>query len=123
MPSGDVLRRAAETGATPYDIPGVELSSEIDGLQAHILGYFIDPSSASLQHEFAWMNATRQARIQQICVNLNAAGIPIDPEEVILTGAMAIWAYLVAFHQLHGRTRRILYRDGRGAEVLVAAHG
>jgi predicted metal-dependent phosphoesterase TrpH len=64
-------------------IPGVELSSEIEGLQAHILGYFVDPSSASLQREFAWMNATRQARIQQICANLNAAGIPIDPADVL----------------------------------------
>ncbi len=64
-------------------IPGVELSSEIDGLQAHILGYFIDPDSASLQSEFAWMNATRQARIQQICANLNAAGIDIDPADVL----------------------------------------
>ncbi len=65
-------------------IPGVELSSEIGGLQAHILGYFIDLDSESLQCEFAWMNATRQARVQQICVNLNAAGIPIDPADVLL---------------------------------------
>lgn len=65
-------------------IPGVELSSEIDGLQAHILGYFIDFDSEPLQREFAWMNATRQDRIQQICTNLNAAGIPIDPADVLL---------------------------------------
>jgi predicted metal-dependent phosphoesterase TrpH len=63
-------------------IPGVELSSEIEGLQAHILGYFIDPASESLQGEFAWMNATRQARIRQICANLVNAGIPIDCADV-----------------------------------------
>lgn len=63
-------------------VPGVELSSEVDGLQAHILGYFIDFDSESLQREFAWMNATRQARVLQICANLNAAGIPVDPAEV-----------------------------------------
>lgn len=68
-------------------IPGVELSSEIEGLQAHILGYFIDPASESLQREFAWMNATRQTRIQQICANLNAAGIAIDPDEVLALSA------------------------------------
>jgi hypothetical protein len=28
VPSGDVLRMAKETGATPYDIPGVEFSHE-----------------------------------------------------------------------------------------------
>ncbi|MEP7009314.1 MAG: hypothetical protein ABJC13_03230 [Acidobacteriota bacterium] len=53
----------------------------------------------------------------------NLSALEIDPEEVVLTGGMAIWAYLVVFHQLHGRTRRIVYRDGRGQEILVAAHG
>ena len=47
----------------------------------------------------------------------------IDREEVTLTGSMAIWAYLVAFHFLHGKTKRIYYEDGRGVRVLVAAHG
>jgi hypothetical protein len=53
----------------------------------------------------------------------NLRGLEIDPEEVVLTGGMAIWAYLVVFHYMHGRTRRIVYEDGRGDRVLVAAHG
>lgn len=53
----------------------------------------------------------------------NLTALAIDPEEVTLTGGMAIWAYLVAFHFLHGRTRRIHYEDGRGERVLIAAHG
>jgi hypothetical protein len=53
----------------------------------------------------------------------NLGKLPIDPDEVILTGSMAIWAYLAVFHFLHGRTRRIYYEDGRGNRVLVAAHG
>jgi hypothetical protein len=53
----------------------------------------------------------------------NLRELEIDPEEVVLTGGMAIWAYLVAFHYMHGRTRRIVYEDGRGERVLVAAHG
>jgi hypothetical protein len=53
----------------------------------------------------------------------NLERLPIDPDEVILTGGMAIWAYLVVFHFLHGKTRRIYYEDGRGNRVLVAAHG
>lgn len=64
-------------------IPGVELSSEIEGLQAHILGYFIDPESESLQREFAWMNESRRERIGRIVRNLNEAGIPIDIEDVM----------------------------------------
>lgn len=57
----------------------------------------------------------------RIVANLGA--MEIDPEEVVLTGSMAIWAYLVVFHFLHGRTRRIYYEDGTGRRVLVAAHG
>lgn len=53
----------------------------------------------------------------------NLAKVEIDPEEVTLTGGMAIWVYLVVFHLLHGRTRRVSYDDGRGTSVLVAAHG
>jgi hypothetical protein len=53
----------------------------------------------------------------------NLARMEIDPAEVVLTGSMAIWAYLVVFHFLHGRTRHILYEDGQGRRVLVAAHG
>jgi hypothetical protein len=54
---------------------------------------------------------------------VNLQNMSIDPEEVILTGSMAIWAYLAVFHFLHGRTRRIYYEDGRGDRFLVAAHG
>jgi hypothetical protein len=53
----------------------------------------------------------------------NLRGMEIDPDEVVLTGSMAIWAYLVVFHFLHGKVRRIYYEDGRGVRILVAAHG
>lgn len=53
----------------------------------------------------------------------NLDTMPIDHDEVVLTGGMAIWAYLAVFHFLHGKTKRIFYEDGRGQRVLVAAHG
>jgi hypothetical protein len=53
----------------------------------------------------------------------NLERMQIDPAEVTLTGAMAVWAYLVVLHYLHGRTARIYYKDGMGNLVLVAAHG
>ena len=53
----------------------------------------------------------------------NLVYLPIDSEEVVLIGGMAIWAYLVVFHALHGKTKRIYYEDGRGERILVAAHG
>jgi hypothetical protein len=56
-------------------------------------------------------------------IGRNLVALDVDPEEVVLTGGMAIWAYLTVFHLLHGRTRRSHYQDGRGNRVLVAAHG
>lgn len=56
-------------------------------------------------------------------ITANLAQIAIDPEEVVITGSMAVWAYLVVFHYLHGRTKRIYYQDGIGRLILVAAHG
>lgn len=43
-------------------------------------------------------------------------------EEIILSG-MAIWAYLVVFHIVVHRFRRIYYDDGKpDGRVLVAVH-
>lgn len=47
---------------------------------------------------------------------------PAERDEVVLTGPMAIWAHLVAFHQVVHRFSRVVYDDGRGNEVLVAQH-
>ena len=43
--------------------------------------------------------------------------------EMTLTGAMAVWAYLVVFHLVVHRFNRVYYDDGRGNKVLIAAHG
>ena len=53
--------------------------------------------------------------------NINAMEIATD--EVVLTGPMAVWAYLVVFHAIVHRTARVLYNDGRTGNHTVAAHG
>lgn len=45
-------------------------------------------------------------------------------DEVVLTGPMAIWSYLLVFHAVVHAYRRVYYSDGRGgADLLIAAHG
>jgi hypothetical protein len=56
-------------------------------------------------------------------VGENIAAMAIDPEEVNLTGPMAVWSYLVVFHTVVHKTRKVFYDDGRGNRILVAAHG
>lgn len=46
-----------------------------------------------------------------------------DREEILLTGPMAVWAYMVVFHIVVHKFARVWYDDGRGNCVLVAAHG
>ena len=46
-----------------------------------------------------------------------------DTDTVTLTGPMAVWAYLVVFHAVVHRFRRVYYDDGRSGPMLVAAHG
>ncbi|MDQ3013915.1 MAG: hypothetical protein M3X11_24840 [Acidobacteriota bacterium] len=56
---------------------------------------------------------------QRIVEKLVADGV----EEITLTGAMAIWAYLVVFHSAVHRFRAVYYDDGKpGGKILIAAH-
>ncbi len=46
-----------------------------------------------------------------------------EVEELTLTGAMAIWAYLIVFHIAVHRFSAIYYDDGRpGGKLLVSTH-
>lgn len=46
-----------------------------------------------------------------------------ERDEVVLTGPMAVWSYLVVFHAVVHAFRRVSYDDGRTGAVLIAAHG
>lgn len=59
--------------------------------------------------------------IEVIGRNINA--VDIDKEEVVLTGPMAVWAYLIVFHAVVHKTRCVKYDDGRSGTVIVAKHG
>jgi hypothetical protein len=45
-----------------------------------------------------------------------------DRSEVVLTGPMAVWAYLVVFHIVVHKFSRVYYDDGRSGAVLIAQH-
>lgn len=44
-------------------------------------------------------------------------------ERVVLTGPMAVWAYMVVFHAVVHRVREVVYDDGRNPPVVIARHG
>lgn len=72
------------------------------------------------------LNLTTPVKEAVNIMGRNAAKIVSETEtrdEVVLTGPMAVWAYLVVFHAVVHAFARVYYDDGRGNKVLVAAHG
>lgn len=64
-------------------ITGVELSSEIDGTDIHVLGYFIDPENSSFAAKLREMKDARFFRAKKIVENLNKQGIDLRFETVL----------------------------------------
>jgi predicted metal-dependent phosphoesterase TrpH len=72
-------------------IPGVELSSEIGNADLHILGYYIDYTSPSLNKMLREMKDARYSRARKMVENLNRQGIDLRFETVLsMAGVGAI---------------------------------
>lgn len=56
-------------------------------------------------------------------VGRNVAAMDLHGDEVTITGPMAVWAYLIVFHAVVHRFKKVYYDDGRSGVVIVAAHG
>ena len=48
---------------------------------------------------------------------------PEARESVTLTGPMAVWSYLIVFHEVVHTFSEVQYSDGRNAAVVLARHG
>ncbi len=72
-------------------IPGLELSSEIEGTDLHILGYFIDIANPTLNRRLTQMKEARYVRARKIVENLNTQGIDLRFDTVLsIAGVGAI---------------------------------
>lgn len=63
-------------------VPGIEISSEFEGEEVHILGYFIDPDSPKLQPVLDWVIKDRNTRNERIIRKLADDGYDISLEEL-----------------------------------------
>ena len=45
-----------------------------------------------------------------------------ERNEITLSGPMAVWAYLIVFHVIVHRFRKVYYEDGRNERILIAQH-
>jgi hypothetical protein len=72
-------------------IPGLELSSEIDGTDLHILAYCIDIYNPTLTARLKEMKEARYIRARKMVENLNAQGIDLRFDTVLaIAGVGAI---------------------------------
>jgi len=74
--------RAASADALEL-VPGVELSTTLDGLDLHILGYYIDAENGPLRARLDGFKAERRARVTTIVERLRELGVTIELERVL----------------------------------------
>lgn len=84
----DTLAGIAEAAATGRDlgvriVPATELNTESEWGDAHILGYFVDPSDAALEDRLRWLRENRGRRLELMVERLNALGYRIDLARVL----------------------------------------
>ncbi len=63
-------------------IPGIEMSASAEGLEVHLLGFFIDPGDPALQRHLAEQQARRVARVHEMVRKLQRIGVRIEAEEI-----------------------------------------
>ena len=93
--TGEVLGIADARGRTgktpdivapiiPEVIPGIELSTEHQGRDIHILGLYIDSHSKAFQKKLQEFVDSRTSRNHKMCALLRQRGIPITYKELLL---------------------------------------
>ncbi|MDW7991249.1 MAG: PHP domain-containing protein [Anaerolineae bacterium] len=89
--AGIAEAQAAAIGTGLEVVPGVELSSEGEWGDFHILGLYVNPQDGSLQERLKELRAGRAARARRMLERLAALGKPLEWEQVVaLAGDAAI---------------------------------
>jgi predicted metal-dependent phosphoesterase TrpH len=84
----DALKRCSELSQS-FDIefiPGIEMSCDYNGLEVHIIGYYIDYDDVNLQNALSKIQKARLDRANKMVYKLRELGYDITFEEVIEKG-------------------------------------
>lgn len=63
-------------------IPAIEMSASAEGLEVHLLGFFLDLTNPALIRHLATQKARRVERVREMVRRLQRAGVHLEPEEV-----------------------------------------
>lgn len=107
LPPGDLVALAAKVGVTVLSVtdhdtlaacdavqtacaaagiefvPGIEITAVADGADVHLLGYFVETSSAWLETFLAEQRAARGVRVREMIARLSGLGIVLDADQVL----------------------------------------
>jgi len=64
-------------------IPASELNTESEWGDAHVLGYFIDPTDLVLEERLRWLRENRGRRIELMIAKLSQLGYPVSLQRVL----------------------------------------
>lgn len=88
MTDHDTMRAVPEVAAAAAAhglsvLPGIEITAVWEGVDVHVLGYFLDPDPPGLEPFLAAQRANRVARVRAIAARLVALGAPVDAEAIV----------------------------------------
>ncbi|HET9038327.1 MAG TPA: PHP domain-containing protein [Myxococcaceae bacterium] len=63
-------------------VPGIEVSSEVEGREVHILGHFVDPTEPGLAGFSDRLGDERAERMGRMVAQMNRLGFPVTLQEV-----------------------------------------
>jgi predicted metal-dependent phosphoesterase TrpH len=80
----------AAAGSRLELVPGIEISSTFEGLDLHILGYFLAADSARLRERLARFRDERRQRARAIVGRLAELGAPVSEDEVFASAGPGV---------------------------------
>jgi 3',5'-nucleoside bisphosphate phosphatase len=78
---GEAAQACAAAGVA--FVPGIEITAVADGIDVHVLGYFIDVSFSPLQEFLLAQRRTRVDRCRSMVARLAALGMPLDADAIL----------------------------------------
>ena len=83
----DTMEGCARTAAACKEtgiqfIPATELTAEQDGIELHLLGYYLDSENETLKGQLTKFQEVRQNRIVEITERLRGLGVQLEAESV-----------------------------------------
>jgi predicted metal-dependent phosphoesterase TrpH len=71
-------------------VPGIEISTSLDGLDLHLLGYYVDSEHRGLRERLERFHHERQDRARAMVRRLATLGMPLDEERVLASAGPGV---------------------------------